>query len=119
VIGRGNNVLVKHRNSRTEEYSGYIFEELVKCISYNFFCLHVPDVCWLTFNYFLLKAFLFYYFVNLYIQTFTGNNDTDTVKRNFFRDTFVTRYLRICPKTYHRDMCLRVEVYGCSDKDGQ
>lgn len=71
------------------------------------------------FNYLLLKVCLFFPSLNLYIQTFTGNRDTDTVKKNFFRDTFVTRYLRICPKTYHRDMCLRVEVYGCSDQDGQ
>ncbi|KAL9956765.1 hypothetical protein ACROYT_G038297 [Oculina patagonica] len=47
---------------------------------------------------------------------FTGNSDANSVATNYFRDTFVTRYLRIYPKTYQRDMCLRVEVYGCSDQ---
>jgi len=52
------------------------------------------------------------------IQTFHGNSDASSVKNNYFRDTFVTRYLRIYPKTYYRHMCLRVELYGCSNQSG-
>lgn len=48
-------------------------------------------------------------------RLFTGNSDANSVKLNNFRDTFVTRYLRIYPKDHRYDMCLRVEVYGCSD----
>ncbi|XP_074638430.1 uncharacterized protein LOC141896935 isoform X2 [Acropora palmata] len=48
-------------------------------------------------------------------QTFHGNSDAFNVKSNYFRDTFVTRYIRIYPKTYYRHMCLRVELYGCND----
>lgn len=51
------------------------------------------------------------------MKEFTGNNDTDTVKYNYFSRTFETRFLRIYPKDYNRaaNRCLRVEVYGCDD----
>ncbi|CAH3164351.1 unnamed protein product [Porites evermanni] len=48
--------------------------------------------------------------------TFTGNSNANDVKTNQFRDTFVTRFLRIHPKEFYRDMCLRLEFYGCSDE---
>ncbi|XP_022809074.1 uncharacterized protein LOC111346051 isoform X2 [Stylophora pistillata] len=50
-------------------------------------------------------------------KKFSGNSDTDTVKYNYFRGTFETRFLRIFPKEYNTRgyRCLRVEVYGCSD----
>ena len=40
------------------------------------------------------------------------------MKTNYFRDTFVTRFVRIYPKAFINDMCLRVELYGCSDQAG-
>ncbi|XP_044184843.1 uncharacterized protein LOC122964985 [Acropora millepora] len=49
------------------------------------------------------------------VQTFHGNSDTFNVKNNYFRDTFVSRYIRIYPKTFENEMCLRVELYGCND----
>lgn len=49
-------------------------------------------------------------------KSFIGNSNANSVKLNNLRDTFVTRYLRIYPKDYKYDMCLRVEVYGCSDQ---
>ena len=54
-------------------------------------------------------------------QTFTGNNDTDSVKYNYFKGSFETRFLRIYPKEYNRPWfrCLRVEVYGCNDNAGE
>lgn len=50
------------------------------------------------------------------VQTFDGNNDTTSVRYNYFRDTFDTRYLRIYPKTFYHRMCLRVELYGSNDQ---
>ena len=59
--------------------------------------------------------------LNVCFQKFTGNNDTDSVKYNYFKGSFETRFLRIYPKKYnipgHR--CLRVEVYGCNDNAGE
>ena len=63
-----------------------------------------------------VEGFCFVFF--LQSQTFHGNSDASSVKNNYFRDTFVTRYLRIYPKTYYNDMCLRVELYGCNDRSG-
>ncbi|XP_068671805.1 uncharacterized protein [Montipora foliosa] len=50
------------------------------------------------------------------VQTFTGNSDAYSVVHNYFRDTFVTRFIRIYPQTYYNDMCMRVELYGCSNQ---
>jgi len=50
------------------------------------------------------------------VQTFVGNNDTFSERNNYFRDTFVTRYIRIYPKTFYGNICLRVELYGCNDQ---
>ncbi|KAK3742967.1 hypothetical protein QZH41_008386, partial [Actinostola sp. cb2023] len=52
------------------------------------------------------------------IKEFYANTDANTEKRIQFRDTFVTKYLRIYPIKFEDDMCLRVELYGCTnDKD--
>ncbi|KAJ7376418.1 hypothetical protein OS493_034695 [Desmophyllum pertusum] len=61
-------------------------------------------------------SWLFYEADNGANKIFFGNTDANSVKKNYFRDTFVTRYLRIYPKSHNRDMCLRVELYGCSDQ---
>ncbi|XP_067043518.1 uncharacterized protein [Acropora muricata] len=49
------------------------------------------------------------------VETFDGNHDTFSVKNNYFRDTFVTKVLRIYPKTFKNQICMRVELYGCND----
>ncbi|PFX13438.1 Coagulation factor V [Stylophora pistillata] len=53
-------------------------------------------------------------------KKFTGNSDTDTIKYNYFKATFETRFFRIYPKEYNTRgyRCLRVEVYGCTDNAG-
>ncbi|XP_020899397.1 uncharacterized protein LOC110238092 isoform X2 [Exaiptasia diaphana] len=52
------------------------------------------------------------------IKDFVANKDATTVKKVVLRDTFVTKYLRIYPTSFKDDMCMRVELYGCSnDKD--
>lgn len=59
--------------------------------------------------------------LNVHFQEFTGNNDTDTIKYNYFRGTFETRFLKLYPKDYNTraNKCLRVEVYGCKDNAGE
>ncbi|XP_074638433.1 uncharacterized protein LOC141896936 isoform X2 [Acropora palmata] len=49
------------------------------------------------------------------IQTFHGNSDSSSVKNNYFQNSFVARYIRIYPRTFNNQMCLRVELYGCKD----
>ena len=66
----------------------------------------------------LALTFDFFLFPFTPIKTFTGNSNAIGVKTNQFRDTFVTRFLRIHPKEFYRDMCLRLEFYGCSDEAG-
>ncbi|KAK3726649.1 hypothetical protein QZH41_012295 [Actinostola sp. cb2023] len=52
------------------------------------------------------------------IKEFYANTDANTEKRIQFRDTFVTKYLRIYPIKFEDDMCLRVELYGCTNDKG-
>ena len=58
---------------------------------------------------------------NVHFQVFTGNTDTDTIKYNYFRGTFETRFLKLYLKDYNTAgfKCLRIEVYGCKDNAGE
>ncbi|EDO33416.1 predicted protein, partial [Nematostella vectensis] len=45
---------------------------------------------------------------------FQGNKDGTSVVVNWFEDELVLRFFRILPKTSHRGISLRMELYGCS-----
>ena len=47
-------------------------------------------------------------------RVFGGNSDRDTVVENSFDAPIVARFVRLYPQTYHDNMSLRWEVYGCS-----
>ncbi|XP_068717618.1 uncharacterized protein [Montipora capricornis] len=45
--------------------------------------------------------------------TLTGNVDRNTVKVNILDEPIYTRFIRVHPKTFHRHISLRLELYGC------
>ncbi|XP_032228825.2 uncharacterized protein LOC116612317 [Nematostella vectensis] len=48
-------------------------------------------------------------------KVFQGNKDGTSVVVNWFEDELVLRFFRILPKTSHRGISLRMELYGCSE----
>ena len=53
-------------------------------------------------------------FIFLRWQLFSGNDNDNTVKVHvLLLDTIFARYVRINPQTWHHDLCLRTELYGC------
>lgn len=46
------------------------------------------------------------------VKTFTGNSDTNTVKKNALPTEIYTRAIRFIPKSYSGGIALRVELYG-------
>ena len=49
----------------------------------------------------------------LFQQEFVGNTDMTSVKKNQLTTPIAARYVRIHPKTWKTDICLRTEFYGC------
>ena len=55
-----------------------------------------------------------------FFQTFTGNGDQTTVKKNILYEGVLTRWLRFVVKTTHdRFSCMRTEVFGVKYKPGK
>lgn len=50
---------------------------------------------------------------DLYSKVFVGNSDMSTVKTNQLTSPIVARFVRILPTSWHADICLRAEFYGC------
>lgn len=46
------------------------------------------------------------------MKTFTGNTNTNTVKKNALPAEIYTKGIRFIPKSYSGDIALRVELYG-------
>ncbi len=52
--------------------------------------------------------------LNLFIfQLFVGNTDGDTAVKNSLPTPVAMKYVRIYPVSYHGNISLRVEFYGC------
>lgn len=60
------------------------------------------------FNFLLMKHFQ----ENGEVKSFTGNSDTNTVKKNALPAEVYTKAIRFFPKTYSGGIALRVELYG-------
>ena len=52
-------------------------------------------------------------------QTFTGNKDRNTEKKNSIYEGLLTRWLRFVGKTRHDMFCMRTEVFGVKQKPGK
>ena len=50
---------------------------------------------------------------NFLIQDFAANSDQDSVVTYDFNPPIRTRYIHFRPKTWHRNISMRVELYGC------
>ena len=48
-----------------------------------------------------------------YFKVFDGNSDQFTVVSHKLQDPIITRYIRINPISYHLDIALRADFYGC------
>ena len=46
------------------------------------------------------------------MKTFTGNSNTNTVKKNALAAEVYTKAIRFFPKSYSGGIALRVELYG-------
>lgn len=49
----------------------------------------------------------------LFKQTFVGNSDMTSVKRNTLPTPAAARYVRIHPTAWNIDICIRAEFFGC------
>jgi len=47
------------------------------------------------------------------LKIFNGNVDADTIEYNIFGSTFITRYVRIYPKSWSEHMSMRAGLSGC------
>ena len=56
----------------------------------------------------------------IFFQTFTGNGDQTTVKKNILYEGVLTRWLRfVVNPTHDRFSCMRTEVFGVKYKPGE
>lgn len=46
-------------------------------------------------------------------KVFTGNKDRDTVVKHDFHTPMIAKYIRLIAKSWHKLICLRMELYGC------
>ena len=55
------------------------------------------------------------YFLFL-LQNFVGNNDRNTTIKNILYEGVLTRYVRFLPTSNHTKVCIRVEIFGVTNK---
>ena len=46
-------------------------------------------------------------------QVLTGNTDEDTIIEHFLSPPIRGKFIRICPRSWHDHISLRMELYGC------
>uniref|UniRef100_A0A8C9FGJ0 Coagulation factor V n=1 Tax=Pavo cristatus TaxID=9049 RepID=A0A8C9FGJ0_PAVCR len=49
----------------------------------------------------------------LYLQVFSGNENSSGHVKHFFNPPILSRFIRIVPKTWYNGIALRVELFGC------
>lgn len=46
-------------------------------------------------------------------QVFLGNDNANGHVKHFLNPPIISRFIRIIPKTWYRNIALRVELFGC------
>ena len=46
-------------------------------------------------------------------QLFAGNRDSETVVHNKLRPPIKTRFIRLLPTRWNKQISMRIEIYGC------
>jgi hypothetical protein len=46
-------------------------------------------------------------------QVFSGNSDQQSIVTNSFSPAITARYIRLQPRSWHNQVSMRLEVYGC------
>lgn len=65
-----------------------------------------------------LNLFSLCFFISLFPQIFTGNNDSEEEALTAFDPPLFGRYLRIHPRGWINGIALRLEVLGCDTQQG-
>ena len=55
-------------------------------------------------------TWLFFYCI---FQLFAGNRDSETVVHNKLRPPIKTRFIRLLPTQWNKQISMRIEIYGC------
>jgi hypothetical protein len=55
--------------------------------------------------------------INIFLQIFSGNKDSYSIRNNYFDETIIARFIKFHPIQWYSHPSLRVEIIGCQGID--